>query len=163
MGVARKSTRHLRSCASDSRRSRRYNRRELKIWNGFRELDEGGRIENKNWDTKKVGKVGAWICTAIMSRNLGQGESCYFLMSLQHDILGRTRACPCPVGWLVTYLGNREATRHSQGRCKPEDNGFDDGRSKIVKLDDIGYPGSGPACIGINQWSAPHAEGGGIT
>jgi len=84
-------------------------------------------------------------------------------MSLPHDIVGRTRVRPCPVDWLVTYLGNWEGTRHSKGGRKPEYDGFDDGRSDIVKFYDICYPRSGPPCITIDEGVAPDVEGNGST
>ena len=84
-------------------------------------------------------------------------------MSLPYDIVGRTRVCPCPVDWLVTYLGNREGAGHSQGGCKPEYDGFDDGRPDAVELYDIGYPRSGPPCIVIDEGIAPYGEGDEIT
>lgn len=98
-----------------------------------------------------------------MSRNLGQGEDCWFLMLPPHDIEGRTRVCTRPVGWFITYLGDCEGARHSQGRCKPEYDSFDDGRSDAVRFYDSRYPCSGPACITIDEGIAPHAEGDGIT
>jgi len=84
-------------------------------------------------------------------------------MSLPHDIVGCTRVCPCPVDWLVTYLGNWEGAGYSQGGCKPEYDGFDDGGSNIVKFYDISYPRSGPPCIAIDEGNASHAEGNGST
>lgn len=94
---------------------------------------------------------------------MGQGEDCCFLMSLPLDIVGRTWVCPCPVDRLVTYLGNCEGARHSQGGCKPEYDGFDDGRSGVVELYDVGYPRSGPPCIATNEGIALHVEGDGFT
>jgi hypothetical protein len=94
---------------------------------------------------------------AIVSRNLRQGEGYYFLMPLPHDIADRTRVRPRPVDWLVTYLGNCEATRHSQGGCKPEYDRFNDRRSKIVKCYDVGCPRSGPPCITVGE-DSPHEE-----
>ena len=111
----------------------------------------------------KVGRVGYVNPCSDISRNLGQGEGCCLLMSVPHDIVDRTRMCPCPVDWLVTYLGNRKAAMHSQGRCKPEYDGFDDSRSGIVKFYDIGYPRSGPPYITIDEGIAPHVEGNGST
>jgi hypothetical protein len=84
-------------------------------------------------------------------------------MSLPHDIAGRARMCPCPVDWLITYLGDCEGTRHSEGGRKPEYDGFDDGRPDIVKFYDIGYPRSSPSYIAIDEGNAPHAKWSGST
>ena len=140
------------------RRSRGYNRRELEIWDRFWKLYEGGRTEHKNRGTKKRRKGRGM--SPVVSQDLGQGEDRCFLMSLPHDIAGRTWVCPCPVGRLVTYLGNCEGTRHSQRGCEPEYEGFDDARSDVVKLYDIGYPRSGPSCNTIDEGITPHIEGG---
>ena len=87
----------------------------------------------------------------VVSRNLGQGEDCHFLVPFPHDIVGRAGVRPCPVDWLITYLRDRKATRHSQGGCEPEYDRFEDRRSEIVKCYDIGYPRSGPPCIIIGE------------
>jgi len=112
---------------------------------------------------KRVGRVGYVNSGSDISRNLGQGEDCCLLMSLPHDIAGRTRVCPCPVDRLVTYLGDWKGATHSQGRCKPEYDGFDDSRSDIVKFYDVGYPRPGPPCITIDEGVTAHEAGNGST
>ena len=84
-------------------------------------------------------------------------------MSLPHDIADRTRVRPCPIDWLLTYLGDWESARHSQRGRKPEYDSFDDGRPDVVKFYDIGHPRSGPSCIAIDEGVVLHVEGNGST
>ena len=43
---------------------------------------------------KRVARAGYVNSGSGISRDLGQGEGCWLLMSLPHNIMDRTRVCP---------------------------------------------------------------------